>query len=77
MIALAGIVIFGVLLAVYGGSIVTGIFAIMFGWVIGLFAFAITPFYVNLFFSDDGPNVCLNHFCCFAVGYFWFIFYLI
>ncbi|MDB9967539.1 hypothetical protein OAE17_02535 [Gammaproteobacteria bacterium] len=49
MIALAGIVIFGVLLAVYGGSIVTGIFAIMFGWVIGLFAFAITLF--TLIFS--------------------------
>ena len=49
MIALAGIVIFGVLLSVYGGSIVTGIFAIMFSWVIGLFAFAITLF--TLIFS--------------------------
>ena len=49
MIALAGIVIFVVLLAVYGGSIVTGIFAIMFGWMIALFAFAITLF--TLIFS--------------------------
>ena len=45
----AGIVILGVLLAVYGGSIVTGFFAIMFGWMIALFAFAITLF--TLIFS--------------------------
>ena len=44
MIALAGIVIFVVLLAVYGGSIVTGIFALIFGWMIALFALAITLF---------------------------------
>jgi hypothetical protein len=75
MIALAGIVIFGVLLAVYGGSIVTGIFAMIFGWMIALFGDY--AFYVNLFFSHDGTNVYLNHFCHFAVGYFWFVFYLI
>ena len=44
MIALAGIVIFVVLLAVYGGSIVTGIFAMIFGWMIALFALAISLF---------------------------------
>ena len=49
MIALAGIVIFGVLLAVYGGSTVTGIFAMIFGWMIALFALAITLF--TLIFS--------------------------
>ena len=44
MIALAGIVIFGVLVAVYGSSIVTAIFAMIFGWMIALFALAITLF---------------------------------
>ena len=49
MIALAGIVIFVVLVAVYGGSIVTGIFAMIFGWMIAFFALAITIF--TLIFS--------------------------
>ena len=49
MIALAGIVIFGVLVAVYGGSLVTGIFAMIFGWMIALFALTITLF--TLIFS--------------------------
>jgi len=42
MIAFAGMVIFGVLVVVCGGSIVTGIFAMIFSWMIALFALAIT-----------------------------------
>jgi hypothetical protein len=49
VIALAGIVIFIVLVEMYGGSIVTGIFALIFGWMIALFALAITLF--TLIFS--------------------------
>ena len=56
MIALAGIVIFGVPLAVYGGSIVTGIFAMIFGWMIALFALAITLFTFCLLYTSDAAD---------------------
>ena len=49
MIALAGIVIFGVLLFVHGGAIISGFFAIMFSWILALFILAITL--LTFFFS--------------------------
>ena len=49
MIALAGIVIFGVLMFVHGGAIISGFFAIMFSWILALFILAITL--LTFFFS--------------------------
>ena len=49
MIVLAGIVIFGVLLFVHGGAIISGFFAIMFSWTLALLILAITL--LTFFFS--------------------------
>tara|TARA_Y100000741_G_scaffold238613_1_gene182665 strand:+ start:250 stop:477 length:228 start_codon:yes stop_codon:yes gene_type:complete len=49
MIVLAGIVIFGVLLFVHGGAIISGFFAIMFSWMLALLIFALTL--LTFFFS--------------------------
>ena len=42
MIALVGIVIFGVLIYAYGGAMLTGFFAMIFSWMVTLFLLAIT-----------------------------------
>ena len=49
MIALAGIVIFGVMMFVHGGAIIYGFFAIMFNWMLVLFILAMTL--LTFFFS--------------------------
>ena len=49
MIVLAGIVIFGVLLFVHGGAIISGFFAIMFSWMLALLILALTL--LTFFFS--------------------------
>lgn len=49
MIVLTGIVIFGVLLFVHGGAIISGFFAIMFSWTLALLILAITL--LTFFFS--------------------------
>ena len=70
MIALAGIVIFGVLLAVYGSSIVTGIFAMIFGWMIALFALVITLFTFIFSFLMMALTFILIIFAVFLSGIF-------
>ena len=49
MIVLAGIVIFGVLLFVHGGSVISGFFGIMFSWMLAFLILAITL--LTFFFS--------------------------
>ena len=49
MIVLTGIIIFGVLLFLHGGAIISGFFAMMFSWMLALFVLAITL--LTFFFS--------------------------
>ena len=49
MIVLAGIIIFGVLLFVHGGAIISEFFAMMFSWTLALLILAITL--LTFFFS--------------------------
>ena len=49
MIVLAGIVIFGVLLFVHGGAMISGFFAIMFSWTLALLILVLTL--LTFFFS--------------------------
>ena len=49
MIVLTGIVIFGALIFVLAGAIISGFFAMMFSWMLALFVLAITL--LTFFFS--------------------------
>ncbi len=49
MIVLVGIVIFGALIFVHAGAIISGFFAMMFSWMLALFVLAITL--LTFFFS--------------------------